>query len=250
MDAETGRQKPPLKCADAHRDQNPGIEWPKIPAETPYQASCRNWTVCKGWMVVCAVKYEPVSLLFDQKQGDFPEKQRADYEKSQKCPLTSGFLLSGQIREQGETGSIDRRKQGDDFADSGSKSRILFAPGRPLSMSVFEVRADKCAAHAPRLEADTRSERLTRNGGQEIFIFPICSYREVRYWPVLTLSGLIEFEQWPSLFSVELRSVASKPLSSLLYIWTGTNPRLPRDVAGAGRWGSRRVGRVDCYPGH
>jgi hypothetical protein len=51
LDAETGRQIPPLKCADAHRDPDPGIEWPKIPAETPYQASCRNCTVCKGWMV-------------------------------------------------------------------------------------------------------------------------------------------------------------------------------------------------------
>jgi site-specific DNA recombinase len=28
------RQKPPLKCANAHGDQNPGIEWPEIPAET------------------------------------------------------------------------------------------------------------------------------------------------------------------------------------------------------------------------
>ncbi len=53
------------------------------------------------------------------------------YEKSQKCPQTCGFSLSGQIREQGETGSIDRRKQGNEFADSGSK----------------KFRAAKCAAH-------------------------------------------------------------------------------------------------------
>ena len=50
-DAETGRQKPPLKCADAHRDQNPGIEWPEIPAETPYLTSCGKRAVCGDWMV-------------------------------------------------------------------------------------------------------------------------------------------------------------------------------------------------------
>jgi len=77
-------------------------------------------------LVVCAVIYEPVSLLFGQYQGDFWKKQRADYEKSQKCPQTGGFSLSGQIREQGETGSIDRLEQGDEFADSGSKSRNSF----------------------------------------------------------------------------------------------------------------------------
>src|SRR5258707_9339899 len=51
LDAETGRQKPPPKCADAHRDQNPGIEWPGIPAETPYLASYRKRGVCEDWMV-------------------------------------------------------------------------------------------------------------------------------------------------------------------------------------------------------
>src|SRR5258705_5244541 len=35
----------------------------------------------EDWMVVCAVRYEPVSLLFGQYQGDFRKKQRADYEK-------------------------------------------------------------------------------------------------------------------------------------------------------------------------
>jgi len=103
----------------------------KIPAET---ASFRSTTVSavrEDWMVVCTVRYEPVSLLFGQYQGDFRKKQRADYEKSQKCPQTCGFSLSRQIREQGETGSIDRRKQGNEFADSGSK----------------KFRAAKCAAH-------------------------------------------------------------------------------------------------------
>jgi hypothetical protein len=49
LDAETGRQKPPLKCADAHRDQNPGIEWPEIPAETPYLTSYGKRAVCGDW---------------------------------------------------------------------------------------------------------------------------------------------------------------------------------------------------------
>jgi len=37
LDAETGRQKSPLKCVNAYRDQNPGIERPEIPVETPYE---------------------------------------------------------------------------------------------------------------------------------------------------------------------------------------------------------------------
>ena len=102
-------------------------------------------------MVVCAVKYEPVSLLFDQKQGDFPEKQRADYEKSQKCPLTSGFLLSGQIREQGETGSIDERKQGDEFADSGSKSRNSFCCGMSAINVGFRGQSGQVRSSSPGL---------------------------------------------------------------------------------------------------
>ena len=61
LDVETGRQKSPLKCANARRDQNPGSEWPEIPAETPYSESYRKRAVCEDWMVVCAVKYEPVS---------------------------------------------------------------------------------------------------------------------------------------------------------------------------------------------
>ena len=47
LDAETKRQKSPLKCANAYRDQNPGSEWPEIPAKTPYLASHRKRAVCK-----------------------------------------------------------------------------------------------------------------------------------------------------------------------------------------------------------
>jgi hypothetical protein len=75
LDAETERQKSPLKCANAYRDQNPGIEWPEIPAETPYLASYRKCAVCGDWMVVCAVRYEPVStgnsLLTGKNTGNF-----------------------------------------------------------------------------------------------------------------------------------------------------------------------------------
>ncbi len=33
-----------------------------MPAETPYLTSCRKRAVCGDWMVVCAVRYEPVSI--------------------------------------------------------------------------------------------------------------------------------------------------------------------------------------------
>src|SRR5260370_41780250 len=61
LDAETGPQIPPPKWVSAHRDKNPGNEWSEIPAETPYLALCRKRAVCKDWMVVCVVRYEPVS---------------------------------------------------------------------------------------------------------------------------------------------------------------------------------------------
>jgi hypothetical protein len=51
LDAETGRQKSPRKRASVRRDQSPGIEWPKVPAETPCLAPYRKYAVCKGWMV-------------------------------------------------------------------------------------------------------------------------------------------------------------------------------------------------------
>ena len=56
LDAETGRQKPQPKCANAPRDQNPGIDWPEMPAETPYLTSYRKRAVCGDWMVAVAVE--------------------------------------------------------------------------------------------------------------------------------------------------------------------------------------------------
>jgi hypothetical protein len=77
LDAETGPQISPPKWVSAHRDKNPGNEWSEIPAETPYLALCRKRAVCKDWMVVCAVRYEPVSdcnsLIMAVLQGIFRE---------------------------------------------------------------------------------------------------------------------------------------------------------------------------------
>src|SRR6266478_6067262 len=122
LDAETGRQKSSLKCATAHRDKNPGSEWPENPVETPYLVSYRKRAVCKDWMVVCAVRYEPVSLLFAKKQGDFRRKQREDCRKYEIGPETRHFSLFQSTREQGGTGSAALQEQGAEFAVSGRKA--------------------------------------------------------------------------------------------------------------------------------
>src|SRR5258707_2961587 len=62
------------KCANAHRDKNPGIEYAEIRAETPYLASRRKRVVCKDWMVVCAVRYEPVSPGHSPENWEFLAK--------------------------------------------------------------------------------------------------------------------------------------------------------------------------------
>lgn len=51
MGAEKGRQKSLPKRGNVGRDQNRGIEWPKVPAETPYLGSCQKPAVYEGWMV-------------------------------------------------------------------------------------------------------------------------------------------------------------------------------------------------------
>jgi hypothetical protein len=83
LDAETKRQKSPLKCANAYRDQNPGSEWPENPAETPYLVSYRKRAVCKDWMVeVVGLKLvahhpviEPVSA--PRRERKFPMQRQA-----------------------------------------------------------------------------------------------------------------------------------------------------------------------------
>jgi hypothetical protein len=83
LDAETGRQKSPLKCANARRDQNPGSEWPEIRAETPYSESYRKRAVCEDWMVeLVGLKLgthhpviEPVSAM--RRERKFPPQRQA-----------------------------------------------------------------------------------------------------------------------------------------------------------------------------
>jgi hypothetical protein len=58
-------------------------------------------------MVVCAVRYEPVSLLFAQYQGDFRKKQRTGGRKFQKHLQHGHFSNNALIRYQGGTGSAN-----------------------------------------------------------------------------------------------------------------------------------------------
>ncbi len=73
LDAETGRQKPLLKCANAHGDQDSGIDWPEIPAEAPYLASTAERVVCGDWMVEAVghklVTHQPVIEPFSAASG-------------------------------------------------------------------------------------------------------------------------------------------------------------------------------------
>ena len=105
LDAETGGQK--IHPRDRNCRQRPGTLkiGHKIPAET---ASFRSTTVSavrEDWVVVCAVRREPVSLLFGQYQGDFQKKQRTDGRKFEKPLQRSHSSLIAPIRYQGGTGS-------------------------------------------------------------------------------------------------------------------------------------------------
>jgi hypothetical protein len=51
LDAETKRQKPSFKRANASGDQKPVDGWLEIPAETPNLASYRKPAVCGDWIV-------------------------------------------------------------------------------------------------------------------------------------------------------------------------------------------------------
>jgi hypothetical protein len=51
LDAETKCQKSSFKRANARKDENLRVEWPEIPAGTPYLAPYRKRAVCKGWLV-------------------------------------------------------------------------------------------------------------------------------------------------------------------------------------------------------
>jgi hypothetical protein len=74
LDAETKCQKSSFKRANARKDENLRVEWPEIPAKTPYLASCRKRAVCKGWVVADAVEknrsLRPNSLLTGKLTGN------------------------------------------------------------------------------------------------------------------------------------------------------------------------------------
>jgi hypothetical protein len=61
FECRDGAPKFVAKCANADRDKNLRIEWPEIPAETAYLQSNTKFAVRGDWMVVEAVRYEPVS---------------------------------------------------------------------------------------------------------------------------------------------------------------------------------------------
>src|SRR5258705_9095697 len=63
LDAETGGQKLTQETANVWGDRKTGTTPANIPAETAYLESVWKPVVRSDWMVVCAVIYEPVSLL-------------------------------------------------------------------------------------------------------------------------------------------------------------------------------------------
>jgi len=100
LDAETKRQKSPLKSANTRRDQNPGTEWSEItaetPAETPYWAPYRKPAVCEDWMVECAVRYELVSKI-DENVGWAPEYIASIKEMAETSRTASTPILTSKI---------------------------------------------------------------------------------------------------------------------------------------------------------
>ena len=66
--------------------------------------------------------------------------------RSARRPVVFHFLGKFENREkQGASIGVNREMS---LPIQVRKAEMLFAAGCPLSMSVFEVRADKCAAHA------------------------------------------------------------------------------------------------------
>jgi hypothetical protein len=81
-------QKSPPKRVSTHRDKNLGNEWPKIPVETPYLASCRKRAVCVDWMVeVVGHKLETHHPVMELVSAAEPVTEGSDVEN----------LLFGQI---------------------------------------------------------------------------------------------------------------------------------------------------------
>jgi hypothetical protein len=65
----------------------------------------RRSSIPEDWVVVCAVRYEPVSLLFGQYQGLFRKKQRSGRQECRKALQRRHFLSIPTIQYQGRTGS-------------------------------------------------------------------------------------------------------------------------------------------------
>ena len=85
--------------------------WSKKPCNPSTIRSARGCHPCLRYVVlpmcpgrtisglaVCGVRYEPVSLLFGQYQGDFRKKQRAGSQKCQKALQHRHFPTSRQFR--------------------------------------------------------------------------------------------------------------------------------------------------------
>src|SRR5205823_5526750 len=77
LDAETGGQKSTQETANVWGDRKTGTTPANTPAETAYLESVWKPVVRSDWMVVCAVRYEPVSdcnsLIMAVLQGIFRE---------------------------------------------------------------------------------------------------------------------------------------------------------------------------------
>jgi hypothetical protein len=80
LDAETGGQKSALETADVRRDGKSGDDTGEIPAETTSLESPTKCAVWEDWMVVCAVRYEPVALYWP-KTGRFSKKTARGLQK-------------------------------------------------------------------------------------------------------------------------------------------------------------------------
>src|SRR5258706_9672908 len=80
LDAETGGQKPALETADVRRDRKSSDDTAEIPAEAASLESPTKCAVWEDWMVVCAVRYEPVSdcdsLIRGRFTGNFSQNTR------------------------------------------------------------------------------------------------------------------------------------------------------------------------------
>src|SRR6266478_2946720 len=105
-----------FKCVNAGRDENPGIEWPEIPAETPCLAPYRKYAVREGWMVG-ATEVPEISINNNLHEGegdngplkrngyfeDRPHLYRFARSRSERPPLGRRRLHFAHPAEQGSS---------------------------------------------------------------------------------------------------------------------------------------------------